>query len=164
MQHVNHRASDTVPAQAARIDELLSANVRFEKRARDAEAAVKALQVTADEAIKAAYAANTEAASRVPSKGAQDVLAERGKHPSDGFTPEHDDKHKTGELPRAAVVYALDAVGKTADPWPAAFAKAVEPWLIMFARTPRTNLVYAAALLLAELDRLDRAEAKKVTP
>jgi hypothetical protein len=165
-------ASPRHPPQARdpqeRIDELLAANIRFEKRARDAEDAKAALQVTSNEAIKAAHRAESDISFRGKpvSRGVQDVLTERSKHRGYGFTDEHDDEHLRSELTTAAVAYALDAVEKHGGPakWAAAFNRAIEPWPIMFARTPRTNLVYAAALLIAEIDRQDRAAIKRVTP
>ena len=151
-----------------RIDELLAANVRLEQRARDAENAYAALKVTADEAIKVANRYRTEGAHITnTSRGMKDVLNERGKHASHGFDDKHDDEHKNGEIACAAIAYALDAIPKLSAAsalWVGAFAKAIEPWPIPFARSARTNLVYAAALLIAEIDRMDRAATKKVTP
>ena len=149
-----------------RIDELLAANVRVEQRARDAENAYAALQVTADEAIKVANRYWTEGAHITnTSRGMKDVLNERGKHAGKGFDDKHDDEHKNGEIAYAAIAYASDAISKEdgASKWVAAFNKAIEPWPIAYARTPRTNLVYAAALLIAEIERMDRAATQKVT-
>ena len=149
-----------------RIDELLAANVRFEKRARDAEHANAALQKTADEAIGIANRCRAEGAHITnTSRGMQDVLNERGKHASHGFDDKHDDQHKRGEIAYAAIAYASEAVAKQDGmaKWVAAFNRAIEPWPIAYARTPRTNLVYAAAMLIAEIDRMDRAATQKVT-
>ena len=150
-----------------RIDELLAANVRVEQRARDAENAYAALQVTADEAIKVANRYRTEGAHITnTSRGMQDVLNERGKHASHGFDDKHDDEHQRGEIAYAAIAYASEAVATQNGmaKWVAAFNRAIEPWPIAYARSARTNLVYAAALLIAEIDRMDRAATKKVTP
>jgi len=39
-----------------------------------------------------------------------DVLDERRRqHEVEGWTPEHDDQHKNGEIPRAAGLYAISA-------------------------------------------------------
>ena len=82
-----------------------------------------------------------------------DVLAERRRQIEvEGWTPEHDDEHDEGEIPHAAACYALMAGGTFAvDPlWP-------KGWGEMRAKPHRRMLVIAAALLLAEIERLDRA-------
>lgn len=102
-------------------------------------------------------------------KAAQDVLAERARQISvEGWTPEHDDGHTLGELGLAAALYALpyeaqvdgkpllkqddhiglDMVLELACGWPS------KPELDV-----RRRKVKAAALLLAEIERLDRAES-----
>lgn len=149
----------------ARLDELLAANVRLEQRARDADHAVKALQVTANAANETANRYKAEGAHITnTSRGMADVLNERGQHAGFGFNDKHDDEHRKGEIALAAVAYALDATEKYSrvKNWFAAFVKAIEPWPIAFSRLPRTNLVYAAALLIAEIDRMDRIDAQKV--
>lgn len=87
---------------------------------------------------------------------ARDVLAEHQRQvQQEGATVEHDDRDTEAELPRAAAAYALSACG---------FSNAVTPDFWPFSTdwwkptTPRRNLVKAAALLLAEIERLDRAE------
>jgi hypothetical protein len=85
---------------------------------------------------------------------ARDVLDERKRQQSaEGWTPEHDDLHDTGELAIAAACYCA-AVGPSktggtpiAWPWPGFWKP----------KDRRNNLVRAAALLLAEIERLDRA-------
>lgn len=91
------------------------------------------------------------------SQAAQDVLAERLRQiEAEGWTPEHDDAHNNGELAEAAGCYALhhnDPGLKGAPawwPWHAAWWKPADP---------RRNLIKAGALILAELERLDRASA-----
>lgn len=89
-------------------------------------------------------------------KAAADVLAERGRQvESEGWTPEHDDGHKFGELAIAASCYAdwpHPEGGRCAGRW---------PWDHHWwkPKDRRTDLVRAAALLLAEIERLDRAAA-----
>lgn len=89
------------------------------------------------------------------SKAASDVLAERqGQIEREGWTPEHDDEHASGELADAAACYALSGDPKVPPPeWP----WATEWWK---PKDRRHDLVRAAALLLAEIERLDRAEQK----
>lgn len=89
----------------------------------------------------------------LPGAAAADVLAERQRQISaEGWTPEHDDEHTEfcagrglSELARAAKAYIEADVYN----W---------PWTpISFKPTsPRRNLVKAGALILAEIERLDR--------
>lgn len=89
-----------------------------------------------------------------------DVMNERDRqHNEEGWTPEHDDQHGKGELAAAAACYAgfSDAYpnpGKAPFFWP--FDPA---WWKPSAY--RRDLVKAGALILAEIERLDRAEAAK---
>ncbi len=104
-------------------------------------------------------------------KAAQDVLNERQRQVSvEGWTPEHDDAHATGEIARAAATYAI------AGGWPDQAERAVMdefgdssatphriqavwPWSREWWRPTdrRRDLVKAGALILAEIERLDRA-------
>lgn len=90
------------------------------------------------------------------SKAAMDILAERQRQQAvEGWTPEHDDEHNRGELAMAAVCY-INETGTVnrngGKPWG-------WPWDALWWKpnTRRRNLVKAAALLLAEIERLDRA-------
>jgi hypothetical protein len=92
-----------------------------------------------------------------------DVIAERERQINEeGFSVEHDEQHEAGELSAAGAAYALSAsdqlfplsVGDGADdiphllwPWPSDWWKPT---------TPRRDLVKAAALIIAEIERLDR--------
>ncbi|MFI8384862.1 hypothetical protein [Pseudomonas sp. NPDC079086] len=83
-----------------------------------------------------------------------DVIAERQRQISaEGWTPEHDDAHSDGALAKAAACYAANAgdqrIPKT-WPWQARFWKP---------GTARRMLVKSGALILAEIERLDRAAA-----
>lgn len=84
-----------------------------------------------------------------------DVLAERARQIKEkGYSAESDDTYTTYELPRAAVCYAMNAAGipraRVTLYWPFG-PTTFKP------DSPRRDLVRAAALLLAEIDRLDRA-------
>lgn len=86
-------------------------------------------------------------------EAARDVLAERQRQISaEGWTPEHDDEHNGHEMAHAAACYAYPEltalVGVKTWPWAAEWFKV---------RDRRSNYVRAAALLLAEIERLDRA-------
>ncbi|HFO1326590.1 TPA: hypothetical protein ACHIU5_000214 [Pseudomonas aeruginosa] len=110
-----------------------------------------------------------------------DVQAERRRQiTAEGWTPEHDDEHDSGELAAAGAAYALHAAdhlnpysqGDGGDeapscwPWHDGIAgrgegpEKTEPawWK---PSTPRRDLVKACALALAEIERLDRAAPGK---
>jgi len=95
-----------------------------------------------------------EAAKAQATQAATDVLAERHRQATaEGWTPGHDDRHAFGELAEAAAAYASEAAKSHAGlpmcwPWSASWWKP---------STPRRNLVKAGALILAEIERLDRA-------
>ena len=89
------------------------------------------------------------------SDAARDVLAERQRQISaEGWTTAHDDKYTGCELAAAAATYAvctdpeqLKICGAVAWPWLRCWWKPVNY---------RRNLVKAGALLLAEIERIDR--------
>lgn len=87
------------------------------------------------------------------SKAIDDVLAERNRQQAKlGWTPSHDDEHGAGQLADAGACYALSASGMPRElyenfwPWDGGFKP----------KDPRNDLVRAAALLIAEVERLDR--------
>lgn len=95
-----------------------------------------------------------------------DVIKERDRQRTkEGYTPDHDDTHVRGELARGAAAYAMLA-GIGYDPvtpemrarhealWP--FDEPMKP------RGPRSNAVRACAMLLAEIERIDRAAGREV--
>lgn len=92
-------------------------------------------------------------------KAAADVLAERRRQvEAEGWTQEHDGLHSTQELAFAAACYATADAG---DPPPA-----VWPWHLSWWKPTdrRRNLVKAGALILAEIERLDRARGETRQP
>lgn len=92
-------------------------------------------------------------------KAAGDVLAERRRQVErEGWTPAHDDLYDAAELPRAAAAYVLNG-GNDEAPciWPF-HSKWWKP------RDARANYVRAAALLLAEIERIDRAALQGEQP
>lgn len=106
------------------------------------------------------YAAPTAQTAPQPvSSALADVVAERRRQIAvEGWTPEHDDEHSNGEMALAAACYARHAIVPPALsdvpatwPWGASWWKPGDP---------RRMLVKAAALILAEIDRLDRAAAR----
>ncbi|HHN0811703.1 TPA: hypothetical protein ACRMYM_004271 [Pseudomonas aeruginosa] len=81
-----------------------------------------------------------------------DVQAERRRQiTAEGWTPEHDDLYCAAELPRAAAAYILNGAN---DEAPAIWPFVTKWWK---PRDARSNYVRAGALILAEIERLDRA-------
>lgn len=99
---------------------------------------------------------NLVAPTRPMTDAVCDVLAERQRQINvEGWTPEHDDEHRVGEMAVAAAYYALygfHARGQVFWPWAQKWCKP---------RNRRSNLVRAAALLIAEIERIDRAAIAK---
>lgn len=98
------------------------------------------------------------------SKAILDIAAERQRQKDDeGWTEAHDDNYRHGELERAAACYAVhEVVGAT--PLPSrSFIRSLWPWDTSWWKptTTRRNLVKAAALIVAAIERLDRIEASK---
>lgn len=120
-------------------------------------------RLSGDEHEKPLYASPVPAPSLPESQAALDVLAERRRQiEAEGWTPEYDDKHSAGEMAKAAACYALVSAGFNPD----AMIN-VWPWHRLWwrPRDKRRNLVKAAALILAEIERLDRVAAPRmITP
>lgn len=87
----------------------------------------------------------------------RDVLAERHRQiEAEGFKPEHDDAHDGQDLAEAAACYCVAAKwGMPAAVW---------PWDQSWWKpgTHRRNLIKAGALILAEIERLDRRPAPPI--
>lgn len=100
-----------------------------------------------------------------------EIRAERLRQQlAEGWDEEHDDKHQDGQIAFAGSCYAAfaaecaeaDALGLKAPPntqpenW---------PWDSVWwkPKNPRRDLIRAAALLVAEIERLDRLKAKEKT-
>lgn len=81
----------------------------------------------------------------------------------EGWTPEHDDQHERGELAAAAGCYTLEGScadidskfprKELPDGIPRAWPWGPQAWK---PKDIRRNLIRAAALLVAEIERLDR--------
>lgn len=125
------------------------------------------------EATRSGAAACSSSGGEVMSENltqaARDVLSERRRQiEKEGWSASHDDEHTAGQLAGAAACYArhVNARGWVIDtpfdtyatedapngwPWDESWWKPT---------TPRRDLVKAAALILAEIERLDRAAQK----
>ncbi|HHG4284507.1 TPA: hypothetical protein ACPWEZ_001530 [Pseudomonas aeruginosa] len=92
-----------------------------------------------------------------------DVQAERKRQvEAEGWTPEHDDEHDTGALASAAGCYAMFSLA-----YPAGDPSHCWPWdKSWWKPSPdgRRNMVKAGALILAEIERLDRVAASQGGP
>lgn len=85
-----------------------------------------------------------------------EAIAERRRQIDiEGWTPDHDDEHRGGEIALAAGCYALASTGapRAAEHW---------PWDGNWwkPKDRRSDLVRAVALLIAESERLDRLGEK----
>lgn len=121
------------------------------------------LRAEMGELIRAAYAPQADSVlDEALSQAARDVLAERHRQiNTEGWTPEHDDEHSPGEMAEAAACYAASAQAPASLkrrqcsgywPWAAKWWKPSDT---------RRDLIKAGALILAELERIDRAARKK---
>ncbi|ELQ6229656.1 ead/Ea22-like family protein [Cronobacter dublinensis] len=98
-------------------------------------------------------------AAQPQTAAALDVLAERQRQVTqEGWTPANDDDHTDGSLAAAAGSYALHAAasawGGVSYALPASWPWSVTWWK---PKNPRADLVRAAALIIAEIERIDRA-------
>lgn len=94
--------------------------------------------------------------------GVELIQRERARQISkEGWTPKHDDTHKKGELAMAGAIYAVppDSRAQEFDDAPDGWPWSPKWW------KPSPNdrvkeLVKAGALIAAEIDRLQRAQAR----
>ena len=107
--------------------------------------------------------------SNMLTQAARDVLAERERQRSE-WGDVHDDSHPHGEMAHAAAVYCICSEGppKPGVAWETSQSRrwdfnilgAIWPRRWTFKpKDRRRNLVRAAALVIAELERIDRREA-----
>lgn len=85
----------------------------------------------------------------------EEIAAERRRQIEvEGFTAGHDDKYQVHELARAAGCYVLSPIGWLKSPPP----RWLWPWDFEWWRptTRRRDLIKAAALIVAEIERIDR--------
>ncbi|MER0859588.1 hypothetical protein AAA500_10210 [Pseudomonas aeruginosa] len=93
-----------------------------------------------------------------------DVQAERRRQvEAEGWTPEHDDGHSHGQMARAAACYALAGSSAPNDGTAALLVSLAWPWDQQWWKptSARRDLIKAGALILAEIERLDRAAPGK---
>lgn len=86
------------------------------------------------------------------SNALKDIAAERSRQISaEGWTLEHDDLHADNSLSKAAACYAVGSLIPGVWPWGLRFWKP---------KNRRHDLVRAGALIVAEIERLDRTQAE----
>lgn len=111
------------------------------------------------------YVRELIASAGTQTNAARDVLAERRRQvETEGWSPSHDDEHEGCELAMAAACYAGNAGGYVwSDGWP---GENLWPWSRDHWKpsTARRDLVKAGALILAEIERLDRAADDHIHP
>lgn len=117
----------------------------------------------------AAHYRTFKGAEGVTSQAAHDVLAERLRQmTAEGWSLQHDDDHDGGDLAAAASAYALYAADELnpQSQGDGDFGRATPP-MWPFSRRwwkpedPRRALVKAGALILAEIERIDRQDTGK---
>ena len=117
------------------------------------------IMVTMDEALEK-FITNCDA-GELRAAGIVDVIKERGRQVGvERFSGVHDDCHDPGILAKAAACYCgsarLQLLGAKVEELelPSLWPWEPEWWR---PKNPRRDLVRAAALIIAEIDRLDRA-------
>lgn len=99
--------------------------------------------------------------------GPWDVFAERQRQVKDkGHTPERDDQYTSGQLADAASAYAAWAFTLNLPQIECKSIPAMWPWPqeTWKPQSQRQMLIKAGALILAEIERLDRQQAREVQP
>lgn len=94
-------------------------------------------------------------------KALDDIEAERRRQIDvEGFSPEQDDGYLSGQLAAAAASYAIHASLRASSSLGGNhLAPPIWPWSVAWwkPKKPRADLVRAGALIVAEIERLDRA-------
>lgn len=101
----------------------------------------------------------------------EEVAAERHRQQeAEGWSAEHDDGHAGGEMAEAAACYALHTARfRDAEEHGVKYATKAAPWFWPWSlewwkpKDRRRDLIRAAALIVAEVERLDRAAVAKQT-
>lgn len=97
-----------------------------------------------------------------------EIRSERERQVEKGWTPEHDDKHTGGVLAGAGACYSINAAWKL-SPEGGEQLEGVPIWWPLGSsswkpKTSREDLVRAAALIIAELERIHRNNEVKSSP
>jgi hypothetical protein len=172
---VLEQAVTTITRQSERIAELERALEPFAKaiQQRDDQARRDGYELCGDSRVlsimftagdfRRARAALASAQTGTGPTVIDEIAAERRRQiEAEGWTPEYDDEHSFGEMAIAAACYAhpgiplKDRLANVPKMWP----WRRECWK---PKDRRRDLIRAAALLVAEIERLDRASAQTGT-
>jgi hypothetical protein len=145
--------ADTMLAAAEEIERYYGGMMAWKRTAEKKDRDWNAERMARVDERCAARAMAPAAPEQVQTDAARDVLAERRRQiEEEGWTTACDDEHAQGQMARAAACYALhDRIsvnGWEAWPW------APEWWKPDFGRR---DIVKAGALILAEIERIDRS-------
>lgn len=94
-----------------------------------------------------------------------EVVRERGRQVGKGYDASHDDEHACDEIAAAAAWYAMPEVCREWQLYDNSFGSTIGEALLPDGWTPpaesdrRRQLIKAAAMLVAEIERMDRANA-----
>lgn len=169
------RSQDPIPSRseiAAEIDAIREVLDRREAEA-DLLARAETAEAERDEArAQVAFNPTTVLAGATETPRAWlDVLGERVRQiTAEGWTPEHDDCHLMAEMAQAAACYALSGTPGDEALYIHGRWKNYRDLIWPFARDcwkptdRRRDLVKAGALILAEIERLDRATRRAAAP
>lgn len=94
----------------------------------------------------------------------EEIAAERKRQiKEEGWTTKHDDTHDRGEMALAAACYAASGSGREDGVLQQSSWWSVWPWDLKWwkPKDRRRDLVRAGALIVAEIERLDRAEPQE---
>ena len=169
-----HDAMFIALANPANILALVEALEKAQQRISELEEAEQKLcaaNVTLDGWAESAERQLAELESRTVTAAAADVLAERQRQvTAEGWSFKHDDQYKNTELAFAASCYAFHAAAASWDleddgiPYDSHSVPKQWPWDPSWWKPTdaRRDLVKAGALILAEIERIDRADGIKV--
>jgi hypothetical protein len=127
-------------------------------RGGDARAVHSLLRTLAEQPAQEQATRNLPDDIRVP---LHTLWAERRRQVEvEGWTPEHDDEHAQGDIARAVSAYADPRV-QARRQGVGCYIPVIWPWSAEWwkPKDKRSNLIKAGALVLAEIERLDRAAA-----
>lgn len=155
--------------QAAGLAQL-AAEEALEKAQQENTSGVARMAESYETTISMLKSRIAELESRTASAAAADVLAERQRQvTAEGWSSKHDDQYKNTELAFAASCYAFHAAAASWDleddgiPYDSHPVPKQWPWDPSWWKPTdaRCDLVKAGALILAEIERIDRAAGIK---
>jgi hypothetical protein len=155
---------ETLRALVAERDMWRAENAKKQEACEQMGRRIAALEAEVAAREQAARWEGMEKAAQLQVISVIDEIADERRRQTDveGWTLEHDDEHVNGEMAQAAAAYTFCAIGRYPGnrqtnipirwPWSTTSWKP---------REPRRDLIRAAALIVAEIERLDRAAAKE---